>query len=155
MISSEYKIEIQARIPTALPALHNYIRAHVPHEGPLPHTAAVNDSPVHQLGHAGGDRPGASDSDIAGPSDAVEGSACRDRIATQMWDDYQNFLHEPDLLDIDQFVGIDEEEASDEEAAQYTTMKMTTTVCRHHSSTQCPPIRSQNSRRHCQLVHVY
>ena len=120
LISSEYKIEIQARIPTALCALHNYIRAHDPHEGPLPHTAVVNDNPVHQLGHAGSDQLGANDLDIAGLSHAVEGSVFRDRIATQMWEDYQNFLHERDSLDIDQFLGIDEEEASDEDAEQYT-----------------------------------
>jgi len=94
LISSEYKIEIQARIPTALCALHNYICAHDPHEGPLPHTAVVNDNPVHQgLGHAG-DQLEANDSDIAGPSHAVEGGAFRDRIATQMWEDYQNVLRE-------------------------------------------------------------
>jgi hypothetical protein len=105
LISTEYKIEIQARIPAALCALHNYIRAHDPHEGPLPDTAVVNDNPAHQgLGHAG-------DLDIAGPSHAVEGaSAFRDRIATQMWEDYQSVLHERDLSDIDQFLGINEDE---------------------------------------------
>jgi hypothetical protein len=63
LISAEYKIEIQARIPTALCALHNYIRAHDPLEGPLPHAAVVNDNPAH-LGHAGGDQLGANDLDI-------------------------------------------------------------------------------------------
>jgi hypothetical protein len=63
LISAEYKIEIQARIPTALCALHNYIRAHDPLEGPLPHAAVVNDNPAH-LGHAGGDQLGANDLDF-------------------------------------------------------------------------------------------
>ena len=114
LISSEYKIEIQARIPTALCALHNYIRAHDPDEGPLPHTAVVNDNPVHQgLGHAAGDQLEANDSDTAGLSHAVEGGAFCDRIVAQMWEDYQNVLRERDLLGIDQFLGIDEEEASE------------------------------------------
>lgn len=91
LISPKYSIEIQVRIPTALCALHNYICTHDPDEGPLPHVPIVNDN--HQdafpapPGHAG------ADNSSAAPV-YTNANTFRDRIATQMWEDYQNYLCE-------------------------------------------------------------
>lgn len=118
LISPEYSIDIQARIPTALCALHNYIRAHDPDEGPLPHIPVVNDN-HHDTFPA---PPGHADTDNSGAAPIhTNTNNLRDQIATQMWEDYQNYLYERDLMDVDQFLESDEEAASDDE--QYAELE--------------------------------
>ena len=108
LISPEYKIGIQARIPTALCALHNYIRAHDPQEGHLPQTADLHDNPTHQ----GQPTDQALTDDVSGHAvvgDANAHAFCN-RIVMQMWEDYEDYLCQQDLLDVDQFLEMDEEE---------------------------------------------
>jgi hypothetical protein len=96
-------MDTQARIPAALCALHNYIRAQDPGEGPLPRTGVINDNPSHQ------GQPG-SDPDEHDHVSDTSANVFRDRIALQMWDDYQYHLRENNLADIDHLLDIDEED---------------------------------------------
>ena len=84
-IAPEYNINIQARIPAALCAIHNFIRRHDPNEGPLPESRESSDN----------DRNNQCEADHlaeAGEEQGTEASIRHDRIAQQMWDDYQQIL---------------------------------------------------------------
>jgi hypothetical protein len=48
LLSLEYKIDIQAHIPAALCAIHNFIWIHDPAKDPLPPMNIVNNNPSHQ-----------------------------------------------------------------------------------------------------------
>ena len=77
LLAPEYQPEIQARIPAALCALHNFIQHHDPSEGELP----GEDVP---FGYR----------DDSGEALGGEHDVRRDRIATEMWTDYQRVLQE-------------------------------------------------------------
>jgi hypothetical protein len=119
LVSPEYKIAIQARIPAALCALHNYIRIHDPDEEPLPHRAVFNDNPTHQ------GQPAQGGPDVTDPMveddvvDDVSANVFRDRMAAEMWEDYQNILHERNLVDITHSLDIDEDPEDIEDIDQY------------------------------------
>ena len=105
LIAPKYSLDIQAQIPTALCAVHNFICLHDPDEGLIPGL----DLPVFQEDQAGG-------SFAAEPNDLEDGgggSTRRDEIAQAMWEDYQRVLAERDISDenenLDDF-GIDSED---------------------------------------------
>jgi hypothetical protein len=79
----EYSMFVQARIPAALCALHNFIHRHDPdmfdalYDGQLLEHDGIDDVALGELGD--------------GPADAVErdrANARRDAIASAMWQDY-------------------------------------------------------------------
>jgi len=87
LIGPGYSVEVQAKIPAALCAIHNFIRLHDFQEGELPEEveqfargADAGDAFVHQL-----DFIAADDNRVA---------ERRDFIAQAMWNDYQNILQE-------------------------------------------------------------
>jgi hypothetical protein len=119
LVSPEYKITIQARIPVALCALHNFIRIHDPHEEPLPHRAIFNDNPTHQ-GQPGQAIPRNADADAdAIVGDDVDAIMFCDRIATEMWEEYQNILLERDLIEVTHSLDIDEDPEDIEDIDEY------------------------------------
>jgi hypothetical protein len=80
LLAPEYSLEIQARIPSALSAIHNFIHIHNSNEGVI---AANN----------GGDSDGSAfDHDYVVPAPAAavndKSSARQDAIAGMMWTDY-------------------------------------------------------------------
>jgi hypothetical protein len=87
LLPPEYTMDIQARIPTALCALHNFIRQFNPEDFYDPELGGINllneEDDVGQ-GVIGN-----------GPADPVErrrADTCRDAIAREMWIDYQEEL---------------------------------------------------------------
>lgn len=100
MIAPEYSLNIQAQIPTALCAIHNFIRVHDPDEATLSEVADffVDDN------SGSGFNP-------AGSAEEVESEASmkRDQIAEAMWDDYQHVLAQRAMYDSDdEFSGPDD-----------------------------------------------
>lgn len=98
LIAPEYNLDIQARIPAALCALHNFIRTHdadditpeldVDHDNTYDHDHAASSSVAAELDH---------------PSEK------RDLIAQQMWEDYIRVREERGLDDEDEFADEDED----------------------------------------------
>jgi hypothetical protein len=75
----EYSMEIQARIPPALTATHNFIRDHDPDE-------------IFEFEEALDAQPGLYGSLGTGPArrtEVVRATSSRDRIAQAMWTSYQ------------------------------------------------------------------
>ena len=84
-IPLEYDMNIQARVPVALCALHNFIRRYDPDDFFDPELAGVDDAVDEDGDGVLGD----------GPADVDErrrADTCRDGIAQEMWDDYQQEL---------------------------------------------------------------
>lgn len=99
LISPEYGMEIQARVPAALCAIHNFILTHDPGEGPLPQAAIINDNPANQ-GQPHLDSTNSEPELEGGNVDAYANSnTFRDHIATQMWEDYERYIHEHNLVE--------------------------------------------------------
>jgi hypothetical protein len=88
LISFEYKIGIQARIPAALCALHNYICTQDLGEGHLPQRAVFNKNPTNQGQPDVHDQP---DHNII-VEDDVNANNFYNCMATEMWEDYQRIL---------------------------------------------------------------
>ena len=80
-----YSVEVQARIPVALCAIHNFIQKFDPSEGQVP---ADN---IGSFGY------GNSNEDIGGNNDRSD--ARREKIAEDMWRDYQEILAERGMVD--------------------------------------------------------
>ena len=106
LLAPEYSLEIQARIPAALCALHNFIRKHDPKEGELPdnHQAFnfdAQDNPTSVIGGGGGE-------------DRTDASIRRDQIAQAMWDDYLRVCAERalenDEEEVEDFIDDDDDE---------------------------------------------
>lgn len=100
-IAPEYNMNIQAKIPTALCAIHNFICEHDPQEGVLPETRSVFDGDDSD---SGPQAPMAAMTEDAN----TEAGIGRDRIAQEMWEDYLDVLHDRgidimDPLDDDDF----------------------------------------------------
>ena len=74
-LAPEYNMQIQAQIPAALCAIHNFISHHDPDEDEM---EDFDD--------------GGNDEHRAYNEEAIEPSVRRDRIAQEMWDDYQRLL---------------------------------------------------------------
>jgi hypothetical protein len=118
LISPEYKIGIQARIPAALCALHNYICTQDPGEGPLPQRAVFNDNPTNQ-GQPNDVYHDQPDHDMI-VEDDTNANNFRDRMAMEMWEDYQRILLEREIdegpeeeEDIDQYYGSEDDANED------------------------------------------
>ena len=89
LLLPEYNLMVQACIPSALCAIHNFIRHHDPGEGDLPQIPLLMDSQNDFLPYA---PPGIT-------NDAAETAGAwtmRDNIAQAMWDDYQAILADAD-----------------------------------------------------------
>ena len=107
-LASEYKMEVQTRIPVSLAALHNFIRIHDPKEGPVFGSGSDNFT---------GDAEGQEDY-VAPVSQHgnVDMDESQDKIAEAMWADYQRICQERGINTDDPFDGdTDEEEGSDGE----------------------------------------
>jgi hypothetical protein len=96
LLAPEYSLETQARIPTALCALHNFIRQYDP----------VQDDSRRGDGQEQGngidldmDEGIEEEEDLDEPVDPTM-ATLRDTIATAMWEDYQNILHDR-MMDVD------------------------------------------------------
>ena len=84
LLAPEYSLAIQARIPVALSAIHNFIRTHEPGEEPQ-----QGNPDVH---HDVNDH---SNEDLAaGIVEQEEVDVRRDKIAQDMWDDYLRVCEE-------------------------------------------------------------
>jgi DDE superfamily endonuclease len=100
LLGPEYSLDIQARIPTALCAIHNFIREH-----DLDEETSLGD--VDDSDHNDDD----GNNNLTGAANAApeedEVSARRDAIALEMWQDYQRVCRErgidgEDPLDYDE-----------------------------------------------------
>lgn len=85
LIAPEYDLDIQARIPSALCAIHNFDRKHDPMEEVLPEEPDFFDDD-----NDGNNGPYPTD-DAGEETDA---GIMRDRIAQEMWDDYSNIIQQ-------------------------------------------------------------
>lgn len=92
LLPPAYKLDVQARIPAALAALHNFIKTHEP-----------DDQPLTDGDNTGGYQDGLDPENIPDQElEQLEGGtmgAKRDAIALAMWVDYQRVLQERGFLD--------------------------------------------------------
>jgi hypothetical protein len=84
LIAPEYNLEIQARIPAALCAIHNFIQEHDPNDGELEEGRDAFDE---GLGNEGGP-PAPEDGTLA------VANLLQNQIAQDMWVQYQQVLTE-------------------------------------------------------------
>jgi len=100
-------MEVQAHVPAALCAIHNFICTFDNQEGLLPETCVNfdNDNPEYQ----------GQPADMAGQAEEVvnDTNILRDNIAQKMWDDYQLVLAERGALDDFSIVDIDDDNIDD------------------------------------------
>ena len=88
LLAAPFSLSTQACIPTALCAIHNFIRIHDPSEGDPPNDQEEQD-PQGGLG----DQEGLADQGgMFEVADDLEACALRDHIAERMWQDYQEIL---------------------------------------------------------------
>ena len=109
-LALEYNMEIQARIPVSLAALHNFIRIHDPKEGSI-----IGGGSHHSTGGAEEEY----DDNVPVFQSGNRHDEHRDQIAEAMWADYQRICQErgsnvndPFDLDLDEDEGSDDEENS-------------------------------------------
>jgi hypothetical protein len=108
LLAPEFSIKIQAKIPAALCAIHNFIHHHDPQEGEI--SENIDSERSNHTSHAGDETVGPGmESEI----DDSNVHARRERIATAMWENYQQVLQDRDAEGINDFVRNDDE--SDEE----------------------------------------
>jgi hypothetical protein len=89
LLSPEYNIDIQVKIPTALCAIHNFIRKHDPNEGELLMQENVDVDDADEGFNA-----------LPGPVElGMNMGDVRDQIATEMWEAYTHILQEREMLD--------------------------------------------------------
>ena len=89
LLAPEYDMDIQARVPPALCALHNFIRQHDPSD--------IEDySDLAEFSHIHVDDPGIGDLAMHTLTAAERDSADakRDQIAQAMWESYQEIVCE-------------------------------------------------------------
>jgi hypothetical protein len=104
LIPAKYSMRIQARIPSALCALHNFISIHDLTDQTMTDTLHERDATLHRFNE-----------DVAPPEQGtafVEGNALREKIASEMWDDYQRICEERGLGE-DEPLELDEENDTD------------------------------------------
>lgn len=83
----EYSMEIQARIPAALCALHNFIRRSDPTE-----IDEYSDDTDLAIGHGNEAEIGSLATQAIGTAERNRMSLKRDRIAQDMWDSYMAWV---------------------------------------------------------------
>ena len=113
LLAPEYNLHTQARLPTALCALHNFIRRYDPDEGDLPGSGQGQGAQEHGNGIG---QDGMNVDEELGGDDEHENqtmATLRDRIASEMWNDYQDVLQQRMMDDDD-----DDWEDSEEEEAE-------------------------------------
>ena len=108
-LAPEYSLEVQARIPAALCAIHNFIRIHDPAEDTV--LAADNDNDYDD--NTALDRDHEAFAAAAAENDTM--SAKRDSIAQAMWDDYLEICQERGF-------GSDDSDSGDESMAEVDDM---------------------------------
>ena len=96
-MAPEFNLDIQAQIPVALCAIHNFIRAHDPNE-----VLPADDQFQHDP------HPGTF---AAGIETKNEANDRRDRIVQEMWDDYQCVCQERGEVTWDDDLSDDEYDA--------------------------------------------
>jgi hypothetical protein len=108
LLAPEYSLEVQAKIPAALAALHNFISIHNPHDQPISSTTSDN---VRMYDNV--------DEDFtltgAEPDDT---DLRRDVIAQKMWDDYLHLCEERGIdsdAAIESDLGEDDDEGEGED----------------------------------------
>jgi hypothetical protein len=92
LLAPEYSLQIQARIPAALCAIHNFISIHDPAEDPIL-TVNDNDDRIPMDHDHEASAAAAAEIDIP--------SAKRDCIAQAMWDDYLEICQQRGIGDAD------------------------------------------------------
>jgi hypothetical protein len=102
LLAPEYGLRIQAQIPSALSAIHNFICIHDRDEGPLLEERDLHD----RIGYILGDMDLAVEDD----REATEMRDKRDRIAEAMWEDYQSILEGQDNRVADEDMEEDDDE---------------------------------------------
>lgn len=88
LIAPEYDLEVQARIPAALCAIHNFIQENDPDEGEIEEGRDVFDEGSGNEGEP-----------TIAPEDEIVASLLRNQIAQEMWDQYQELLTERGVFD--------------------------------------------------------
>jgi DDE superfamily endonuclease len=83
-IAPEYNLDIQAQIPTALCAIHNFITEHDTQEGVLPEARPVFDD----------DGPEEAMMELDDADAGMEAGIRHDQIVQEMWEDYLHVLHD-------------------------------------------------------------
>nr|GAT44780.1 predicted protein [Mycena chlorophos] len=115
VIPPSYRMSIQARIPPALAALHNFILQHDPEDRVDP---TIRDDPSPGY-HPRMDNIGDIATERHNAEESEEGVALRDRVADEMWEQYQDYLttRGPDVeqMELDQD---ENEDMVDEEGYQ-------------------------------------
>jgi hypothetical protein len=100
-LAPQYSLQIQARIPAALSALHNFIRIHTRYD------EAADEDDLEDDADAGDDQDSGGDNfNLANNfNDDESAKAWRDDIANAMWIDYQEVLRtrvaDDDAMDVD------------------------------------------------------
>jgi hypothetical protein len=102
LLAPEYSLQIQARIPAALCAIHNFISIHDPAED------TVDDIDDHNYDNPRLDHDHEASAADAAAADDDEPSLNRDRIAQAMWDDYLAIRQGIDSEDSDSGEEVDE-----------------------------------------------
>ena len=87
LLAPQYSLNIQAQIPAALCAIHNFIRTHDSNEGP-----SLEERDLHNHDYA--DFEAAGDLNLEEPEQETTMTARRDQIAQEMWEDYQRIIME-------------------------------------------------------------
>ena len=95
LLPPKFNLEIQAHIPAALSAIHNFICMHNPNEEPAPE----EDNVQNDISSVSG--AGSVDTAVMETNEVVTSGTRRDQIAQAMWDDYQRWCCE---------TGIDEDD---------------------------------------------
>lgn len=110
LLAPQYSLEIQARIPAALAAIHNFI---------CEHSDADDDNPLKMNGgdmvNAGHD--GDSNEDDGPILNNVDVDERRDQIARAMWDDYQKVCKERRIIGTDGSTESDSDDDDELDAA--------------------------------------
>ena len=113
-IAPEFGLHVQARLPAALAALHNFISENNPQEQPISRSSSQGAAPI--------DDDDQNDDNNAFAGAGEDADERRDAIAQAMWEDYLQVLAarnmtEEDPIDSDLEDDEDEDEAEDDVTA--------------------------------------
>jgi len=97
LLAPGYSLDIQARIPASLCAIHNFIRNCDPDEGPL-----LGDEELNDIGYSA--HPGTT----GGAAGEDEMNGRRDQIAQDMWEEYRCVCRERGVDEEDPELGDDD-----------------------------------------------
>jgi hypothetical protein len=106
-------MQIQARVSTALCAIHNFICTHDLHEGPLPHAATIDNIPINQ-GLPNNTYTGKNEGAGVDTGAYASSNVFHERITTQMWEDYERYIQEHGLAEDDYLSDVAEEHEAED-----------------------------------------